>query len=352
MGPLSDLTSSSPPQPARRWDARPSSPSTEESCATDWLTVAREVAPSSPRSTSVSNSGAAQPNPAPAPRRSGQLQARRRSAYRMKPGPQMRFDAYLEILRRRDATSTRSSRSLTSSPSWHEKHRQEGLKGTWTRSPCNVGLNGADVIPETFIYAGSALLKRLGARAGDVFACTADLAPADPDLVPVPEDVAHALEAAGRRDAFERKPASERRRLLAPLESAARARNSASPHPRAHRLPARRLSRKDARTTAHGAPSRVTLTPIHGTRVKPSAVPQAEPRRDRRTSTRLPKPDGLTRPVRSPIPPGHPNRNGQPGLDGQGVAFVGRRHVGGTKPLQPRHRSPHSRGRKVVQSHT
>ena len=137
----------------------------------------------------------------------------------MKPGPQMRFDAYLEIL-----AWGRNVYTIIKIPDELAVLAREAstrrVEGHLDEIAVNVGLNRADVIPETFIYAGSALLKRLGARAGDVVRC--HLAPADPDLVPVPEDVAHALEAAGRRDAFERKPASERRRLLAPLESAAR----------------------------------------------------------------------------------------------------------------------------------
>ncbi len=57
-------------------------------------------------------------------------------------------------------------------------------------------------------------------RADDIVHCR--LTPADPDHVPMPDDLADALDAAGRRDAYERRPASERRRLLAPIENAAR----------------------------------------------------------------------------------------------------------------------------------
>jgi hypothetical protein len=84
----------------------------------------------------------------------------------------------------------------------------------------NVGLNRTDVIPETFIYVGGGLQRRLGLRPGDVARCR--LVPADPDHVPLPEDVLDALEQAGRRDAFEHMPATDRRRLLAPIEGAAR----------------------------------------------------------------------------------------------------------------------------------
>lgn len=137
----------------------------------------------------------------------------------MKPSPPMRFDACLELLAwgRNVYTIIKVPDELAALA--REKSTRR-VAGHLDEIAVNVGLNRADVTPETFIYAGSGLLKRLGARPGDVVHCR--LAPADPDLVPVPEDLAHALEAAGRRDAFERKPASERRRLLAPIESAAR----------------------------------------------------------------------------------------------------------------------------------
>ncbi|MEO7844982.1 MAG: YdeI/OmpD-associated family protein [Nocardioides sp.] len=84
----------------------------------------------------------------------------------------------------------------------------------------NVGLNRADVIPDTFVYVGSGLRQRLGLRAGDVVRCI--FVPADPDHVLVPDDVLAALEVGGRRNAFERMKAPERRRLLAPIEGAVR----------------------------------------------------------------------------------------------------------------------------------
>lgn len=83
----------------------------------------------------------------------------------------------------------------------------------------NVGLNRADVIADSFLYVGSSLQRRLGRKPGDVVQCR--LAPADPDHVQLPEDVAVALEDSGSRDAFESKPAPERRRLLVPVEDAA-----------------------------------------------------------------------------------------------------------------------------------
>lgn len=85
----------------------------------------------------------------------------------------------------------------------------------------NLGINRADVARGPFVYVGAALRRRLDARAGDVVWWR--LRPADPDLVPVPDDVRAALEAAGRQIAFGRRRPAERRRLLQPVEDAARA---------------------------------------------------------------------------------------------------------------------------------
>ena len=84
----------------------------------------------------------------------------------------------------------------------------------------NLGVNRADVLPDAFAYCGDALLRRLGARVGD--AVQLRLGPADPDVVLVADDVRAALEVAGAWERFaERRPA-ERRRLLQPVEDAAR----------------------------------------------------------------------------------------------------------------------------------
>lgn len=91
----------------------------------------------------------------------------------------------------------------------------------------NLGLNRADVVTGAFVYAGRPLQRRLRAAAGDVVSLR--LRPADPDLVPVPDDVRRALADAGRLAAFEQRRPAERRRLLAGIEAAAtrRARTSA-----------------------------------------------------------------------------------------------------------------------------
>ena len=92
------------------------------------------------------------------------------------------------------------------------------VEGTIEEQPVNVGVNRADVIADAFLYAGKALLRRVGAGPGDVVRCR--LRPADPDDVPVADDVHRALADAGRLGAFERKTPAERRRLLQPVEDA------------------------------------------------------------------------------------------------------------------------------------
>jgi len=99
--------------------------------------------------------------------------------------------------------------------------RTRRVEGTVEGVEVNVGLNRADPIEESFIYVGKPMLRRLGAAPGEVVDCA--LAPAHPDHVPVPDDVAEALEDGGRVDAFERLPAPQRRQLLVPVEAAVRA---------------------------------------------------------------------------------------------------------------------------------
>lgn len=83
----------------------------------------------------------------------------------------------------------------------------------------NLGMNKADVAHAPFLYVGTALRRRLGARAGDVVGCR--LRPADPDHVPVPDDVRTALETGDRQQAFDSLRPAERRRLLQPVDDAA-----------------------------------------------------------------------------------------------------------------------------------
>jgi Bacteriocin-protection, YdeI or OmpD-Associated/Domain of unknown function (DUF1905) len=131
----------------------------------------------------------------------------------------VRFDAPLELMPwgRNVYTVIKVPDELAARAKGESTRR---LQGTLDGLAVNVGLNRADVIPETFVYVGSGLQQRLGVRAGDVVQCV--LAPADPDHVPIPDDVLEALAEAGRRDAFERLPAPDRRRLLMPVEAPGR----------------------------------------------------------------------------------------------------------------------------------
>jgi hypothetical protein len=92
------------------------------------------------------------------------------------------------------------------------------VEGTIDDVPVNVGLNRADVIADPFMYVGPALQRRVGVAPGDLVVCR--LRPADPDDVPLPDDVRRALVDAGRLDAFQKVRPAQRRRLLQPIEDA------------------------------------------------------------------------------------------------------------------------------------
>lgn len=80
--------------------------------------------------------------------------------------------------------------------------------------PVNLALTTAPLVDGAFVYAGASLLRRLRAAAGRPVTCR--LAPVDPDLVPLPEDVEEALDRADLLDAWESlAPATRRRRLYA-----------------------------------------------------------------------------------------------------------------------------------------
>lgn len=110
------------------------------------------------------------------------------------------------------------------------EQRTRRVEGSIEDVEVNVGLNRADVVEDAFMYVGGSLRRRLGVTPGEVVRCT--LRPADPDHVPLPGDVREALTAAGRLGAFERRRPAERRRLLQPVEDAAR------PETRARRIAA------------------------------------------------------------------------------------------------------------------
>lgn len=92
------------------------------------------------------------------------------------------------------------------------------VEGTIDEVPVNVGVNRADLLPDAFMYAGKSLLRKVGTRPGDLVHCR--LRPADPDDVPLAEDIHWALAQADRLDAFTQKTAAQRRRLLQPIEEA------------------------------------------------------------------------------------------------------------------------------------
>lgn len=98
--------------------------------------------------------------------------------------------------------------------------RTRRVEGAIEDIAVNVGLNRADVLPDAFAYVGAALQRRVGARPGDVVRCR--LRPADPDQVPLTDDVERALDRAGRRAVFEQRSPAQRRRLLQPVDDAAR----------------------------------------------------------------------------------------------------------------------------------
>lgn len=93
------------------------------------------------------------------------------------------------------------------------------VEGTIEDVAVNVGLNRADILPDAFMYVGKGLQRRLGSRPGDVVRCR--LRPADPNKVPIADDILQALADAGLLAAFQRKTPAQRRRLLQPIEEAA-----------------------------------------------------------------------------------------------------------------------------------
>jgi hypothetical protein len=133
--------------------------------------------------------------------------------------PWVEFDAVIEVLPwgRSTYTIIRLEQVLADAAKGAGTRR---IEGTIEGVSVNVGVNRADVLPDAFIYVGKGLQRRLGTRSGDVVSC--QLRPADPDDVPLADDVRHALVDADRLDAFQRKRPADRRRLLQPIEEAAR----------------------------------------------------------------------------------------------------------------------------------
>ena len=111
------------------------------------------------------------------------------------------FDALVEVMPwgRNVYTILRLDPSLENAA---KALRTRRVGGTIDEVAVNAGVNRADVLPEAFMYVGKGLLRRLGARQGDVVHCR--LRPADPDDVPLADDIDRALADTGRLHAFER----------------------------------------------------------------------------------------------------------------------------------------------------
>ncbi|MBT0566228.1 YdeI/OmpD-associated family protein [Williamsia sp. CHRR-6] len=99
-----------------------------------------------------------------------------------------------------------------------EKTRR--IEGTIDGVEVNLGINRTDVTPDSFIYLGRGQQRRLQVEVGELLSCR--LRPVDPDIVPVPQDVADALATAGRTAAFERIRPAQRRRMIKPIIDAVR----------------------------------------------------------------------------------------------------------------------------------
>jgi Bacteriocin-protection, YdeI or OmpD-Associated len=136
----------------------------------------------------------------------------------MTAGDWLTFDAPLEPMPwgRNVYTVVKMPEALARAAAALKTRRVEGMMNG---EPVNLGLNRADITPQAFVYAGKSLQRRLGIRAGEVVQCR--LRPADPDEVPVPDDVVSALADAGLTDAFEHLRPAKRRQLLATIEFAA-----------------------------------------------------------------------------------------------------------------------------------
>ena len=102
-----------------------------------------------------------------------------------------------------------------------ERQGTRRVAGEIEGTPVNLAVTTAPVVDGPFVYAGTSVLRRIGVRAGDPVTCR--LAPADPDDVPLADDVEEALAAADLLGAWEAlTPATRRRRLYA-VDSAASA---------------------------------------------------------------------------------------------------------------------------------
>lgn len=95
-----------------------------------------------------------------------------------------------------------------------ERQGTRRVAGDIDGTAVNLAVTTAPVVDGPFVYAGASVLRRIGVRAGDPVTCR--LAPADPDDVPLADDVRDALVAADLLGAWDAlTPATRRRRLYA-----------------------------------------------------------------------------------------------------------------------------------------
>ena len=95
------------------------------------------------------------------------------------------------------------------------------IEGEFGDVPINLALTKAPVIDGTFVYTGKTFLRDSGLAPGEVF--DARIRPADPNDVETPDDVAHALRAAGRTADWAALTPGKQRGLLHLVNTAKRA---------------------------------------------------------------------------------------------------------------------------------
>ena len=102
-----------------------------------------------------------------------------------------------------------------------DRQRTRRVAGEIEGVPVNLAITTAPVVDGPFVYTGASVLRKIGVRAGQPVTCR--LAPADPDDVPLAEDVEDALVAHDLLGAWEALPPTTRRRRLYAVDSAASA---------------------------------------------------------------------------------------------------------------------------------
>lgn len=95
------------------------------------------------------------------------------------------------------------------------------VEGEIADHPIEAAPARAPVIEGAFLWTGKALLREIGIAPGDVVEVR--LRPADPDRVDVPPDVAAAIRAAGRTEAWAATTPGRRRAALHAVADAKRA---------------------------------------------------------------------------------------------------------------------------------